>query len=192
MKKVLLLSCALLVIAGTAFAQLPHGYIGLFTDADHDTWCITGSPVYSFDFWIFCYPSVDSMLCAEFAISYPATGVIQSTVTPNTAIISVSLGTLPGGMSVCYLECQLDINWCFHQQVFVTDANPKMIEIIVHPAPEIEHIRFAECNDPTYPVEPVVKFTNLYINYDPITDPLCQETGTESKSWGAIKTLFNE
>ncbi len=194
MKHALTLALIVLVIASTAFAQLPpKGYIGLFTDANHDTWCVTGEmPFYMVNFWILCLPSVDGMLCAEFAISYPSSGVIQAAVTPNVAIISVAQGSLPAGMSVCYIECQWDWHWCFNQQIYVNEPDQKMIEIIPHTDPRITQIQFAECIPPSYPIEKAVKFTNFYINYDPITEPLCQVTGTESKSWGAIKTMITE
>ncbi len=194
MKHVPTLALIVLVIASTAFAQLPpKGYIGLFTDANHDTWCVTGAmPFYMADVWIFCLPSVDGMLCAEFAISYPSSGIIQSAVTPNVAIISVALGDLPNGMSVCYIECQWDWHWCFHQQIFVNAPDQTMLELIPHTAPQITVLQFAECIPPKYPMEAVIKFTNFYINYDPITEPLCQVAGAESKSWGAIKTMIAE
>jgi hypothetical protein len=82
MKKVLLLAGVFVVICGAAFAQAPpKGYIGLYTSDMHDMWCVSGTPVYIVEMWIFCLPSVDGMLGAEFAISYPASGVIPSTVT---------------------------------------------------------------------------------------------------------------
>lgn len=195
MKRALLLALMLFFVTGGALAQLPpQPYIGLFTTAAHDTWCATGvpSPFYVVEMWIFCLPSVNGMLCAEFAISYPASSVITATVTSNTPIISVAQGDLATGMSVCYIECQYAWNWCFHQTFYVNGTDQVLAELVPHSAPQITQLQFASCETPQYPIEQAVKFTNLYINYDPITAPECQVTGTESKSWGAIKTLYSE
>lgn len=51
--------------------------------------------------------------------SYPA-NVIQSTVTTNPSV-SVTLGTLDTGMSVCLVNCAWDWNWIFHQSLWVLD-----------------------------------------------------------------------
>jgi hypothetical protein len=194
MKRGLLLASVLVMIWSAAFAQAPpKGYIGLYTSTAHDAWCVTGSmPFYSTTMWILCLPSVDGMLCAEFAIQYPTSGMITSTVTPNDAIISVALGDLATGMSVCYQECQWDWNWCFNQMLFITAPDPMHVQIIKHSLATIHYIQFAECIPPQYPVEEVTKYTNFYINYDPITAPECQQTAVESSSWGAIKGMFSE
>lgn len=195
MKRALLISMILLIASGAALAQLPaRPYIGLFTSDVHDTWCATGTPdpFYMVEMWIFCLPSFYGMLCAEFAINYPSSSVITGSITSNAAIISVAQGDLVTGMSVCYIACEYDWNWCFHQTFFVNGTDQVYAELIPHGAPQITQLQFASCEDDSYPLEEAVKFTNLYINYDPITAPECQVTGTGSKSWGAIKTLFSE
>lgn len=193
MKRSLLLALTVILVAGTAFAQLPQEpYIGLFTSDFHDSWCATGSmPFYFTEMWIFCLPNVDGMICAEFAISYPAVGVIPSTVTSNLPIISIQKGDLTTGMSVCYLECQYDWHWCFHQSLVVNAPDPIYAELIPHTAPEITQVQVADCRE-DFPIIPAIKFTNFYINYDPMTAPECQVAGTESKTWGAIKALTGE
>jgi hypothetical protein len=184
MKKALLLAVALMLIATVANAQPPVGYIGLFTSEDHDTWCITGTGFYPVEMWIMCLPSYLGQICAEFRICYPG-NTIQSTVTNNDAIISVTLGDLPNGMSVCYSECQVAWHWNFHQTVYVTDATQTYIEICDHP--DIATFQFANCED-GFPTEPCIKFTNLYLNYDGSEDE-CGVTATQDASWGAIKSL---
>ncbi|UCF06849.1 MAG: hypothetical protein JSV33_07450 [bacterium] len=189
MKISIVIVAAIVLIAGAATAQLPpQGYIGLFTDEAHTTWCVTGTPFYSFDMYIYCLPSDQGMICAEFAISYP-TNLIQSTVTPSDSI-SVALGSLPDGMSACVLNCQWDWIWIFKQFLVVNAADKTHLEIIKHPDPLIPAIQFANCN-PGYPEEPVVVFTNLYINYN-AAEPECGEPGTKSSTWGAIKSMYRE
>ncbi len=183
MKKALIASVALLLISSSAFASL--GYIGLYVDADHSYWCTEGTGFYAAEMWIWCLPGPDGQICAEFAVAYPA-NIIQSTVTWNDPLISVSLGDLPGGLSVCYVGCQHGWNWPCHQALWVTDPSQTFIQIVPHP--EAGAIQFANCLE-GYPVEPATVLTNLFINYPPEA-PECQGTAVEESSWGAIKGLF--
>jgi hypothetical protein len=121
-------------------------------------------------------------MCAEFMICYPA-NAIQSTVTANTAIISVSLGTLDTGMSVCYIVCQWDWHWCYHQLLYVTDGTQTNVEICPHPGVGVYQL--ANC-EPGYPVEPVIIHSMLKLNHECPPEPCI---GTEEASWGAIKSL---
>jgi hypothetical protein len=184
MKKGVLLVVALLLLAAPLNAQMSK-YIGLYIDELHDMWCATGVGFYPVEMWIWCLPNDLGQICAEFAVAYPP-NVIQSTVTQNTAIISVTLGDLPSGMSVCYIACQWDWHWNFHQTCYVTDPTPTHIEIIPHPDAGV--YQFATC-EAGYPTRPCVKLTNLYVNY-PLDSPECLGTATEEKSWGAIKSLY--
>ena len=185
MKKALLLMFAILLISGAVNAQLPpEGYIGLYADAGHTTQCVSGAGMYQVEMWIWCWPSVRGQICAEFRVLYPA-NLIQSTVTSNTDIISVTLGDLPAGMSVCYLACQTDWHWPFHQALWVTDATQTMIEIGSHPDAGV--YQFANCND-GYPVEPCIAYPAMLINVAALDCP--EILGTEDTSWGAIKSLF--
>jgi hypothetical protein len=112
---------------------------------------VTGTGFYPVDMYIWCCPRVagewdDGVICAEFAISYPG-NVIQSTITKNTGIISVDLGELPVGYSVCYVECQYDWHWIAYQRLYVTNAEPSWIEIVKHSDPNILDVQYAPCND---------------------------------------------
>jgi hypothetical protein len=148
MRGFLLLVLVLVLITAVAHAQLPEvGYIGLYTE---DPWrfdpsmsCVTGVGFYPAEMWIFCLPSVRGIICAEFMITYPA-NVIQSTVTTNPAV-SVTLGELDTGMSVCFVDCHWDWVWPFHQSLWVIDATPAWIEIVKHPDPHIICVQFANC-----------------------------------------------
>lgn len=181
MKKVVFLAIALLLVSGAANAQ----YMGLFTDDTHSYWCATGVGFYPVEMWIMALPGPLGVMCNEFAICYPV-NTIQSVVTSNDAIISVMLGSLPAGMSVCYQLCQYDWFWCFHQQIYVTDATQTMVYICAHPDAGLYQI--ADCT-PGYPTQPCDLLTNLYLNYGP-EEQVCQGTATEEASWGAIKSMM--
>ncbi len=181
MKKVVFLAIALLLVSGAANAQ----YMGLYTDADHSVWCATGVGFYPVNMWIWCLPGPLGVMCNEFAVCYPI-NVIQSTVTNNDPIISVTLGSLPAGMSVCYVACQYSWFWMFQQQLWVTDPSKTMVYICVHP--DVGVYQIADCT-PGYPTQPCDLLTNLYINYAP-PEQECMGTATEDASWGAIKSMM--
>ena len=183
----------LLVGVGTAFGDggpdccpWPHGWIGLYTDPDHTYWCAEGAGFYLVEMWVWCMPNPElGTICSEFRVCYPP-NVIQSTVTWNDPIISVSLGDLASGLSVCFIMCQWDWYWICHQALWVTDPTMTIIEICPHP--DIGVYQFANC-EPGYPVECCVALTKLYINYGP-TEPECMGMATQDASWGAIKSMI--
>jgi hypothetical protein len=185
MKKVALIAIALLFISGAAMANGPLGYIGLFADGAHTYWCATGAGFYPVEMWIWCLPGMNGMICAEFAVGYPV-NVIQSTVTWNVPLISVSLGDIPSGLSVCFVACQYNWLWIAHQTCWVT--SPEMTNMYIKAHPEAGVYQFANCL-PGYPVEPCIIYTNMYINRA-APDPLCEGTATEDASWGAIKSMM--
>jgi hypothetical protein len=137
--------------------------------------------------WVWCLPGVYGVICNEFAICYPV-NVIQSVVTPNPAIISVTLGDLPSGISVCYIVCQWDWFWCFHQTLYVTDPSQTTVYICAHP--DIGVYQIANC-EPGYPTAPIDILNPLWINYGP-EEPQCQGVATQHASWGAIKRIVGE
>jgi hypothetical protein len=187
MKKALLVAVVLLMVAGVARAQQsdPLGYIGLFTGEDHSYWCASNETAfYPVEVWILCFPGSLGQICAEFMLCSPA-NVITSTVTWNEPLISVSLGDLDVGLSVCYVACQTDWHWIAHRLYYVTDLTQSYIEICPHP--DVGVYQFSNCED-GYPIEPCVKLTHMYLNYTSEDDE-CKAMGTESASWGAIKAM---
>jgi hypothetical protein len=143
MRIVAFLSIWLCAVPISLYAQLPENpYIGLFADEGRSISCVTGAGFYPVEMWIWCLPSWNGQMCAEFSIQYPG-NVIQTTVTRNESIISVELGSLVDGMSVCYKECLSDWNWNYHQTLFVTNSDPSWIEVIPHP--DYGGVRFASC-----------------------------------------------
>lgn len=185
MLKAIVLSVLILMLSGSVLAV---GVMGLYVDGSSppDPWnsCVNGVGFYPVEVWIWSLPGVNGVMCAEFAISYPM-NVIQSTVYSNTAIVSVEIGSLPSGMSVCYMTCQVGWHWCFHQLLYVVDPTPTQIEIVPHPGVGAYH--FANC-EPGYPLEPFIVHTVFKINQMcPPENPV----GTERTSWGTIKSMYD-
>lgn len=183
-KRLLALLILFLVVTGTASAQ-QEGYIGLYTDDTHSQSCVTGVGFYPAQVWIWCLPGENGQICAEFSVAYPP-NIVQSTVYKNTPIISVDMGDIAGGWSVCYTDCRYDFHWLAWQQIYVTDATPGWIEIVKHPSPEITCVQAANCL-PGYPIECLMVLTKFGVNQEcPPENPI----GTEETTWGAIKGLY--
>ncbi|MBN1884268.1 MAG: hypothetical protein JW876_01930 [Candidatus Krumholzibacteriota bacterium] len=188
MKRFLLVAVLFVFAAGSANAQLPpKPYIGLYADGSHSLWCATGAmPFYQVTMWVWALSTDDSLLCAEFAVSYPASGIIASTTTANPEY-SVILGDLGTGMSICFQSCQYGWTWLFQQALFVNEADKKMIQIVPHGASGV--VQVAPCPAGAPEILATV-FTNLYVNAESGTDVECDQTGVEPKSWGAIKRML--
>lgn len=183
-QKILISLLLIIIIPGISTAQAPTGYIGLFADDYRGSWCINGVGFYQASMWVWCLPGQDGMVCAEFDISYPY-NVIEAGINYNPAILPLIIQP-PDGWSLCFSECRTDWVWMFNQIIFVTTVDKTMLEIV--PMPDVGVYQFANCL-PGYPVEPCIKLTNLYINYEP-DESECSTTGVEASSWGAIKSLF--
>ena len=134
MKKCLMLLVVLVLLSPAAKAQPPVGYIGLFTDAGHSSWCAYGTaPYYPVTMYICCLPSVNGQMCAEFAIDYTADPGIIKTSATAAPHVSVALGGLDTGMSVCFLECQTEWHWAFSQALFINTSSKLTLQIVPHP-----------------------------------------------------------
>jgi len=201
MKKALLICAVLLFISSVVLAQQlpPLGYIGLYADMEdpgtapectvtdptpgaRENWCITVAGE-QFLMWVWALPGENSMKCAEFAVSYPPSGIFAGTACLNPAQ-SVAQGSLAGGLSICFTDCNYDWQWIAVQPIFVMAPTALVFEIIEHPTTFPAPIyQFANCLE-DYPKEPCILFTNLYVNGD------CGPIATEESSWGAIKDLF--
>ena len=187
--KITLVFAAIMLLAGSVLAVLPPiGYIGLFTDTAHSDNTVCPSAYGQFQCWIWCLPSVNGLQAAEFAVSFPSTVVVLSTVKNPGIIIALCCGALPTGVSVSFSEgmCQNDWVWLYQLTIMSLAATPEKIEIVpspnAWPAPAYQ---FASCQ-PGYPIEPCINLTPLYICWTPDPGPL----GARETSWGAIKSLF--
>jgi hypothetical protein len=184
MKRVIPAVVALLLVAGSSFAQAPDStYVGLFTDVDHTVWTqsYTGATTlfYMYIFWL---PTEKGMQAAEFSISYPD-NIVGLTVTKD-ADITVTLGDLEGGISIATGTCHPGGVWyqTHRQRLALYDAEVSTVRILANPTLIPPKLQIASC-ELGYQKYPVRKFTNLCINED------CS-TATTPKTWGAIKSLF--
>ncbi|MCX5753455.1 MAG: hypothetical protein NTW97_07370 [Candidatus Krumholzibacteria bacterium] len=198
MKRMVLIAMGLLLLAGSSFAQpypgLPDtAYVGLFTDLAHTThqvnYTATPPAMTPFTFYIFWVPSKMGLMAAEFKIQYPANVLITSAV-KNPAVI-IEMGSIQAGISISFygeVECGESCcrtDWVYSHRVncFLMNANPgqiMVVERLLDPEPPAYQVGSCE---PGYPIYPVKRYCHLSLNYD-------GGVGVQTKSWGAIKSLF--
>jgi hypothetical protein len=142
-------------------AQYPAPQIRPFVTGGHEVYAYcpkTG--FYAIEMWIWCQPGPNGMICAEFCVDYPY-NIIQTIVTTNMDIYSVSIGDLVSGISVCYKQCLYDWHWIYHQTLYVTDPSPGAVMIVQHP--EASMLQVANCLG-GYPLEEAISWIGLYYN----------------------------
>jgi hypothetical protein len=188
MKKYLMVFLAVLLFSSAASAQT-QGYIGLFTEEAHTSWCASGHAVPgNFTMWIMVLPEANGTFCAEFMIEMPADPtLIFATTTTHPDASAAIIGTPTTGVSFCYLSCHT--GWTFVYSVLMIDTAGNQNTVRIVPHPSAGGPNFTECvgNRDIYPA---VIFNNLYVNYTDGVDPECEATATASASWGAIKSLY--
>lgn len=189
MKRIAYISIGVLslAIAIPAFAVLPPvGYIGMFADTDHAANSICPPQYGVFHAWIWCLPSENGLQGAQFAVRFPETAVTGN-ITMNPAISPV-IGSLQSGTAFHFdlSYCQTDWVWTHDITLIILAALPSTIDIIsnpwAYPAPAYE---FMTC-EWSYPWEPCINLTPLYICWSPDPGPI----SAEETNWGAIKALY--
>lgn len=182
----------LLVLPAVAGAT---DYVGLFTSSDHTTsaWCPIGDvSLARIEMWIWFLPDAGGNMCAEFGMEYPSN--VIATEETYSEIVSIRLGNLDVGVSVCFTSCRPGGTWYWlcHETLWVTSGEETMIRIV--PNPSTGNMFIATC-EVGYPAEDAVPLIHLYINHASSPMLYCKipleiVVGTESVTWGAIKNLF--
>jgi hypothetical protein len=190
MKKYLMVFLAVLLFS-TAVSAQTQGYIGLFSDDTHTSWCASAASVPgNFTMWMFALPKEGGATCAEFMIQMPADpSLIMATLTPHPDASSAIIGHPTSGVSFCWNLCHEGWTWIYSALMVDTSGNQNTIALVPHPTAGGPN--FTEC-DGDRVIYPAVIFNNFYVNYVNGVDPECDETGTAPASWGAIKSLYTE
>ncbi len=188
MNKFLALLVFCLVLAGPASAPGQDvGRIGLYVDDQHSA--NEAATPGTFSAYVFCLPSSDGMLCAEFGIDLPE-GMTIFGVTENPAI-SVAIGTLTAGISACFVDCRTDWVWTHQFSVADIAGGPAEIAVVRHPA--VGTRTFATCL-PGYPLEEVFVSSKICLNQacPPDTDPPSPESMTTADGLTFMLTYDEE
>ncbi len=188
MKRYLMIFLAVLLFSTAASAQT-RGYIGLFADDTHTSWCGSAASIPgSFTMYVFILPWADGTKGVEFMLDYPEeASIIATTETWDPDYLV--MGNLGSGVSGVITDCQFGWNVIATQMIITTSAAQGVISVVAHPTAGGPNMNECEGDRPIYPA---VAFTNLYVNYQDGVDPECSETATAERTWGAIKSMYND
>jgi hypothetical protein len=187
MSKVFSIGVALLMISTVIHAQLPQiGYLGLFADDTHETYCLNSGIGQSHDCWVWALTSENGMRAVEFAIAYPP-DVSETVFTPESGI-PLYIGSTTTGISLAFSDCKYGWVLLLKFTIHVMTEDLRTIELIPHTGNG--RFGFANCLLPDYDIESAKYFTPIYINYTPC--PPGGPIAVERSSWGAIKSVFKE
>ncbi len=190
MRHLLIAACAVLVLSAAVDV---HGsgnvYVGVYADDDHSEWCVDGEPSYEIDVWIWILTTEEGMNGFGYNLNIPETySLIDKEYHPFMIPEIVDPHEIPpsphwsyrGALHMCK---GLEWVWTYHLHLSIPDGTPGVIEVTSHP--ELGESVISDCSNVPHPL---VRLTNLYVNYPP-SSPECLTFGVEGSSWGAIKSL---
>jgi hypothetical protein len=192
MKRIVLITTAVLAIGATASAQLPpRGSIGLYADGarSYNASCTIppGFAIAKVEVWIWCLPGENGLEGTEFAVGYPS-NVIRDRVTYNGSLSTIG-GDLISGLSAHFDACQWTWVWVAHQALYVSSVQQTYLEVVPHPVSSV--FQYFICADGN-PAEPCLKGTSLMLNAAAPCLPPETAIDVEGPSWGTLKSLFTE
>jgi hypothetical protein len=188
MKLLILVMAFVLAVSGGVLAQAPvQPYVGIFVDENREGWCATGTPVYEVEWWLWVLPGENGVRGLAFNMPLPSS-VSRGDGVRNPSLMFGSIKCQPPCPDYMFsiLMCLTDWTWIYHETLLVSSVDPVVVQVLNFPDSS-ESITVENCISEE---EPVVRLTDLYINY-PLDGPECTGMASDSKSWGAIKTLID-
>ncbi len=189
MKRALLSVLFCLISASVCAAPISQQtYVALFLDDSHSGWCVTGSPPYSVELWIWVLPGASGLGAISFDMSYPANvEYVAHTHNPNTPTQAVKCSPPCPYFAFPLVTCLTERSWTwfYHETLLVTSSDPVAIAMTPFPAGN-SSIMAGNCQGME---EPAVTYSNIYVNHGP-SSPACAGLGAESATWGAVKALY--
>jgi hypothetical protein len=190
MRCVTLLFAAALLGPTLVAAQPPVSYVGVYADNTHSTWCVTGTPSYQSEIWVYLVLGTGGATAFSFDLAVP----------PNVTLSDLVVGGHDPGPSQCLPpDCPTGITnefglcvapprfswvWLAHGTITVAGGDQGAVEIIgTNGLSDCDIVR---C-DGQHETPRIL--TRLFVNYGP-SDPECSGMATESATWGAIKGLY--
>jgi hypothetical protein len=179
MKKALLLGVALLLIASVVSAQLPpQGFIGLYVDDAHTTWCIEGTG--SFTMYCFVLPTVDGMKCIEIKTVLSSANIAVFSPVYNADVAQPVMGGVPGDLAACFNSCWGEWVQAFSATLFIMAATPE--SVTMEPFTGSPYLKILDCTGLETEALPL---TYVYTNYAE-----CPGNANQESTWGAIKNMY--
>lgn len=179
MKKALLLGVALLLIASVVSAQLPpQGYIGLYADDNHSSWCInaTGSQT----MYCFVLPPEAGMKCIEISTVLSSANIAVFSPIYNDDVAQPVMGGVPGDLAACFNSCWGEWVMAFSATLFIMAPTPE--SVVLEAFTGSPYLKILDCAGLEVEALPM---TYLYTNTDP-----CPGTANQESTWGAIKNMY--
>lgn len=183
---------ALLLVAMTTGAAAHEGSIGLYTDLPGTDCDATWLNYETYDIYVMYFKSdagPDGIFAAQFKVEPPAAGAFIQSFEPSPDV-TVTVGDIAGaGISCSYGACSgggQDILLIGTMSVFVTVETPLQFMVVastdINPTDPPIAPRVAICDE----AHTIVAVLGGWYS---TPDGSC-DTGTEEKSWGAIKDMY--
>lgn len=179
MKKALLLTVALMLCAGAAFAQ--YGTIGLYGDMG-GTSCWLNDKVAGLTPYYVVHMNTVSAAAAEFAAPKPA--CLLATWLSDTNAFPVTIGNSQTGVSIGYGSCRAAPVLILTLNYFTAGTTPACCLYPVLPHPINGGPWMVDCTQTQYPVG-----TNIAVVNGNETCT-CESVPTEDTTWGGVKALY--
>lgn len=181
MKRILLVTVMVLLVATAVSAQLPpKGYVGFFADVGRSSWCITGMG--SFTLYFFALPPQGGMDCVEIRSVLSSGNIAVFNPVYHADVLEPVMGGVPGDLAACFGNCWYNWVQVFSATIFIMAATPETVSIA--PFTGSPYPKILDCLVPANEKE-AIPFTYLYTNTSP-----CPPIGNSESTWGAIKSLY--
>jgi hypothetical protein len=180
----LILTAVILYILFTPvnmYADYYGGYIGPYSDEQHEEACVEIAPNTTFDIWIFVLPAWRGALGICYSVQY-CDNVVQVEEEYSPLFLENTIfGNLDDGFIAIFEECQNDNDfiWVARQTLYMTDDQG--CEIRVREAQGLAMPAVLACDNNEYWL---TEYVRLAVNLP------CGPISTESSSWGVIKSLY--
>jgi hypothetical protein len=164
--------------------------VGVYVDNTHSTWCISGTPSYQSEMWVYLTIGEGGATGFSFDLDLP----------PNVTLTDLTVGGYHSGPSecmppycptgisnsfgLCLAPPKISYAWLAHGTITVMSEDQGAVEVAsTHTLSNLYIVRCDEQHE-----TPRI-LTSLHVNYGP-SDPECSGMATESMTWGAIKGLY--
>lgn len=148
MRTLLLLIVTLIVLSSSAFTG--DGWLDLFADADHSTWCVypPAAQYIPIEVYLFARPPADGFMATEckMVIPDPCASITMEEYHPN---MNLALGEWDTGMGLSFNQCMTD-PWVLlcHLQIISLDCawSPDCQVIELQPHDDTGFFGFVSCS----------------------------------------------
>lgn len=185
---IILFVIVILISVNTGVQGASKTYVGVYVDENHNSWCVSGDPVYTVELWVWAFPQDSGIIGVTFYMSEPA-DILYGDIVKNPNLDPIQIKCKPPcPWTFIFLECQTDWVWLMHETLFINSSDQMTIELLPVDPADGNVVRVWDCEDNEHFG---IKLTNVFINYDQST-PECSGVPVEPTSWTLIKRMFRD